>query len=164
MSGDNDTSYESTDEIQPGEFIQWLLEKINNKLDEDDNFMEKEFYHLLIKRLKFYVKAKTMMENDPLFEKLKDIANDYQSENDELNVSDESALEHAIKQNKAIIMHEIKRFLYNDNDESESEDEEDTESENMSDNESNENYSEMSQTGNGSRTKTDLLRPIYNQK
>ena len=104
-------------------FLQWLMEKINSKFNTNE-MVEKEYFKLVTNRLKFYSKAKAMMDDDPLFQKLEDIADQYINDHEDLNISKEAAMEYAIKQFKSIIMEKIMNFLYESDDDGEDIDEE----------------------------------------
>ena len=117
-------------------FMQWLMEKINSKFNTNE-MIDKEFFKLVTERLKFYSKAKAMMDEDHLFQKLENMADEYMNDNEDLNVSDEAAMEYAIKQFKSIIMEKIRNFLYeSDSDAEEDVDEEMEESNDNGDNNS----------------------------
>lgn len=149
---------ENSSETDTRFFIDELMERIHGKY-QDCDFNTKDYYHKLISRIKFHLNSKQSMENDSLMQKIEETAEKYKNSHEEITFSHDTAIDHAIKQHKSLIMEMIRNYCENDE-----EDRSDYESEMTSDNDNEIDMNEsMSQNGSGQRTKLDTMGyPKYN--
>lgn len=146
---------ENSSESETRFFIDELMERIHEKYQNSD-YDIKDYYHKLISRIKFHLNSKQSIENDSLMQKIEETAEKYKNSHEEITFSRDTAIDHAIKQHKSLIMEMIRNYLQNDE-----EDKSDYESEMTSDNENDMNEP-MSQNGSGQRTRQDAAMGYYN--
>lgn len=149
----NNSSSESETESE-NVFIEWILENIDKKYENCD-LSDKDYYKKLSERIKFYVKAKEKMENDPLIVELSRIAEDYTNEHKDLNISPEAAMSHAIKQHKSLLLETIETFMKGDETDEEDDDfNEDSDNNDVEDANEETDEDDENMIKNGLRTKT----------
>lgn len=105
MSDDNNSEEQS--EVK-NNFFHLLIERL---MERYTNLDKKCIYKLLIKKCKFYYHQSVAMQNDPLWEKLVNEAENYKADQEETGVSESASFEYAMKQHKPIIMEMISEFI-----------------------------------------------------
>lgn len=105
---DND-SMETQDESSHV-FVRWLIEQIYME-QEEEPLSIKQFLKKMCKEISHYEELSSMMEDDPLYQKIKERAETYKEENSDIEVSDRAAYCYAVKEFKEILRDELRYYL-----------------------------------------------------
>lgn len=117
MSDTEDEQNISSEEEFESDYIDDLIDSIIKCYPEEAVIDPKRVYKTLVKRCrKIYTESK-IRESDDFWQKLLTKAEEFVDKNDEIDVSDASSFEHAIKKFKVVILDKIKERLESSDDE-----------------------------------------------
>jgi len=119
MSDNSDNSVDDSsmdEDTTQHSFIIWLVEKIHQKYNDDSEFTAKDYLSKLNTRILFYQSIVKMMKEDPLYIKMQDEATSFIDDNEELVVTEKTAMKYSLGKYKELLLEDIRGVIHDEED------------------------------------------------